>query len=375
VDAIQQMPRGWTLVLACGPNELSLEDPDWGQHGIFYHFLAAGLRGDADLDRDGVVSLGELTQYLANRISSQAGAVIEQWEKRGLAPPLQNGQTRMVMWGGPIAFPLTRRVDEQRVGLRPGVLPLWARFLWRPMPYAFAVESMVRYGVALLYGLVMALTVWVFAARTGQTAWEIPVAVVGIGSGLIWIAAYALAGAANEMRWHAGGYVSASLTLVWHLAVSLFLVALNGDLTGTAFEADTAVFWLVVDLVILSCVMVVFGHNAVQCIIALADMVKRDLRVAGRRAFVQLEQQWINADIDNVIAMTSAHPKLYYVAGLVGSVLAVAHALYVLATKNADRFAAVQLSRDFALLVLIQWQVNWFGASYRKLRGILLPEK
>ena len=36
---------------------------------------------------------------------------------------------------------------------------------------------------------------------------------------------------------------------------------------------------------------------------------------------------------------------------------------------------AIDLAGDFVLIVLIQSQVHWYAASYRKLRGQVLPER
>ena len=277
VDAFQQSAQGWSLVIACGPNEVSLEDPEWGAHGIFSHFLAAGLRGAADLDGDGVVSLPELVQYLATHIPKQAEAVIEELRQRGEPAPTQNRQNPTMIWSGPIAFPLTRCVDERRAGWQTGVGRLWLRLLRQQLPYEVAVENMTRYGTALLYGLAMALTVWLFTFRA---QWESSMAVVGavgVASGLLWLANFALAGAANEMRWHTGGYIANVLTAAWHAVVFILLVELP-------VRADPQLaLQLGVGLLVVLFIMIVFGHNVLHCIISLADLVKRDLRVAAPR--------------------------------------------------------------------------------------------
>jgi hypothetical protein len=369
LDAFQQSAPGWSLVLACGPNEVSLEDPEWGSHGIFSHFLATGLRGEADLDGDGTVALPELVQYLAARVPKQAEAIIEELRQGGGPAPAQRRQNPTMIWSGPISLPLTRRLDERRAGYRAVVLLLWLHLLTRRLPYPMAVEGMVRYGTAALYGLAMALTVWLFAFRAGWESWIVPVASVGVISGLLWLASFALAGAANAVRWHNGGYVAALLTTVWHPAVFVLCVGLP------VHAQPELALQLGVGLLVILSLMIIFGHNALHGIIALADLVKRDLKVAGRRAFVQLERRWIHADIDNTIPMVSGHPLLYQVIGLITSVLVIVHAGYWLLTTSIPEGAALQLARDFVLLVLIQWQAQWFTASYRKLRGILMPER
>ncbi|MBM4169753.1 MAG: hypothetical protein FJ215_11470 [Ignavibacteria bacterium] len=50
-------------------NQLSQEDRRWGDgHGVFTHYLLEGLRGKADMNRDRIVRLGELTQYVNDNV-------------------------------------------------------------------------------------------------------------------------------------------------------------------------------------------------------------------------------------------------------------------------------------------------------------------
>ncbi|MCE9606399.1 MAG: caspase family protein [Planctomycetia bacterium] len=58
----QQPPRGTMLFNSCAPNQYSVEDPDF-KSGVFMHYLIAGLRGEADADKDAKVSLFELYRY------------------------------------------------------------------------------------------------------------------------------------------------------------------------------------------------------------------------------------------------------------------------------------------------------------------------
>jgi hypothetical protein len=63
--------KGRVIVTASRANEVSLELPDLG-HGVFSHYLIQGIRGTADLDRDGLVSLQELYQYLEQEVSRKS---------------------------------------------------------------------------------------------------------------------------------------------------------------------------------------------------------------------------------------------------------------------------------------------------------------
>jgi len=66
--------KGRAIVTASRPSELSIELPELG-HGVFTFYLVRGLRGYADLNRDGIVSLQELYEYLTQEVSRKSRAV------------------------------------------------------------------------------------------------------------------------------------------------------------------------------------------------------------------------------------------------------------------------------------------------------------
>lgn len=53
---------GYVVMASCGENQVSVEDPEL-QHGVFMNFVANGLLGHADADRNQEVTLLELHQY------------------------------------------------------------------------------------------------------------------------------------------------------------------------------------------------------------------------------------------------------------------------------------------------------------------------
>lgn len=57
-----KIPEGVVLLNSCAPGEVSREDPDLG-HGVFMNFILEGLKGPADKDGDGAISLYELQSY------------------------------------------------------------------------------------------------------------------------------------------------------------------------------------------------------------------------------------------------------------------------------------------------------------------------
>lgn len=59
-------------LLSCQPNQLSKEMPfDDGGHGIFTYHLVKGLAGDADKNKDGQITVREISTYLELKVSEQ----------------------------------------------------------------------------------------------------------------------------------------------------------------------------------------------------------------------------------------------------------------------------------------------------------------
>jgi hypothetical protein len=77
--------RGRVIVTAARPNEVSVELPELG-HGIFTYYLTEGLRGAGDLNRDGIVGLQELYEYVEQQVVRKSRAV------GGKQQPLMKGE-------------------------------------------------------------------------------------------------------------------------------------------------------------------------------------------------------------------------------------------------------------------------------------------
>ena len=56
------------ILTASESAQKSFEDASFDQHGIFTYFLLQGLKGKADADRDGIVALGELIEYVREKV-------------------------------------------------------------------------------------------------------------------------------------------------------------------------------------------------------------------------------------------------------------------------------------------------------------------
>jgi hypothetical protein len=63
--------EGRVVISACNVNEVSLEISNMN-HGLFTHYLIEGLQGKGDKDRDGLVTIDELYEYVYDNVSRHA---------------------------------------------------------------------------------------------------------------------------------------------------------------------------------------------------------------------------------------------------------------------------------------------------------------
>ena len=66
--------KGRAILTASRSAEVSLELPELG-HGVFTYYLMQGLKGAADLNHDGIVTLQELYEYLEQQVTQKARSV------------------------------------------------------------------------------------------------------------------------------------------------------------------------------------------------------------------------------------------------------------------------------------------------------------
>jgi uncharacterized caspase-like protein len=60
------------IITASDANELSMERDDM-KHGVFTYYLLEGLRGKADLDGDGVITVDEIYRYVSTKVPQATG--------------------------------------------------------------------------------------------------------------------------------------------------------------------------------------------------------------------------------------------------------------------------------------------------------------
>jgi formylglycine-generating enzyme required for sulfatase activity len=66
-----EVPKSLLALFSCGPGQQSFEDPQLG-HGIFFHHILKGWRGEADDNRDGKLELDELQNYVRRETKEYA---------------------------------------------------------------------------------------------------------------------------------------------------------------------------------------------------------------------------------------------------------------------------------------------------------------
>jgi uncharacterized caspase-like protein len=64
--------KGRVILTASDANEVSVEKDEL-KHGIFTYYLLEGLRGKADSDNDGIITVDEVYRYVSTKVSQATG--------------------------------------------------------------------------------------------------------------------------------------------------------------------------------------------------------------------------------------------------------------------------------------------------------------
>ncbi len=64
-------PSNFTVITASANDQISSSSPEL-KHGIFSFYLMKGMEGDADGNKDGKITAGEMQEYLSDKVSRQA---------------------------------------------------------------------------------------------------------------------------------------------------------------------------------------------------------------------------------------------------------------------------------------------------------------
>jgi len=82
----QAYPASFTVISAAANDQLSSASPEL-KHGIFSYYLMKGMEGEADENRDGQITLGEMQTYLADKVSRQAMGMNRKQEPQFVGDP------------------------------------------------------------------------------------------------------------------------------------------------------------------------------------------------------------------------------------------------------------------------------------------------
>lgn len=72
-------PSNFTIISASQADQISSSSPEL-QHGIFSYYLMRGMEGEADLNKDGKITLDEIQAYLSENVGRQARTMNRQQE-------------------------------------------------------------------------------------------------------------------------------------------------------------------------------------------------------------------------------------------------------------------------------------------------------
>jgi uncharacterized caspase-like protein len=64
-------PSNFTVITASANDQISSSSTEL-KHGIFSFYLMKGMEGEADANKDGRITLGEMQEYLSDKVSRQA---------------------------------------------------------------------------------------------------------------------------------------------------------------------------------------------------------------------------------------------------------------------------------------------------------------
>jgi hypothetical protein len=191
----------------------------------------------------------------------------------------------------------------------------------------------------------------------------------GLISALLWWIMIPFSVAANEDGWLEGGYVTAIGVFLWHVLV-FFLTSgqMRIKFHESLYDVSRILTFLGLDLFLIMMAVIIFGCNAVQAIIALAETVRKDERREIREAveaFRQFRTRLWHVDLNNLVAMVSARPVAYFCIMGMGMILLGLSIAHTLISHAANPLLGIILFRDAFFLVFLAWQAFWYAAAFQ----------
>ena len=114
----ERPPRGVMMLTSCDFGQLAWEDERVLGHGVFMHFVLEGLRGLADRDTKGAVSVQELSRFAAERTKTY---VVRKFNE--VQEPTLRGEVALEVLDYPLAVVNEEDAAANSVGMRLVTIP------------------------------------------------------------------------------------------------------------------------------------------------------------------------------------------------------------------------------------------------------------
>jgi uncharacterized caspase-like protein len=106
--------RGRAILTSSDVNEVSQEAAKWGNHGVFTWAILDGLKGKADLNKDNVVTAGELFQFTRSSVQTATNFQQNPIALPGSSVNLSLAVTSKQVAGRAVAKPADRHLGPRR---------------------------------------------------------------------------------------------------------------------------------------------------------------------------------------------------------------------------------------------------------------------
>lgn len=393
---LENLTRGWSILISSSPGEVSLEDQysgeasdDYLQQGIFTARLVEGIRGGASYSRSSV-SLAELAYFVGKRVPIEYDVRWKLYQERFMASlngkdDQNHADTRgeglnsqnpvllsnAVAMHGPCQVIIAPETISNAQDLRRKIpsrqfLKYWFKFLAKSWPIVFPFRW-AFYLAGLFYACTVMFTVLWNSQDAVQT---MPVQVfswiAGIGSAFLWWLTIPFAVASNEDYWHIGGYFTVLFYFLWHGIVVigfLWIYHLNSLQAQKSMLPDSLIF----EMFFLFVGVMVFGCNASQTVIALAEPLRSDHRREIRQAirvFQQFKYTLIGVDLYNYVALISLRPDVYFYGWIV-SIVFVGGSLMQRLALGVEKYQQIIIVRETLIMALVTILVFWYYSAYK----------
>ncbi len=393
---LENLTRDWSILISSSPGEVSLEDhysgkttDDYLQQGIFTASLVEGLHGGAS-GGSSSVSLADLAYFVGKRVPIEYEVRWKLYQDRFMAslkgeedqnPTDTRGEglnsqnpvllSHAVAMDGPYQVLIAPETISNAQDLRRKIpsrqfLKYWFKFLMKPWPIVFPFRW-AFYLAGLFYaGAVMFTVLWNSQDAIQTTPVQVFSWIVGIGSVFLWWLTIPFAVASNEDYWHIGGYFTVLFYFIWHgiVVIGFFWIYRSSPL---AIQDSMLLGSLIFEMFFLFVGVLVFGCNASQTIVALAEPLRSDYRREIRQAirvFQQFKYTLIGVDLFNYVALISLRPDAYFYGWIV-SIVFVGGSLMQRLALGVEKYQQIIIVREILIMALVTVLVFWYYSAYK----------